>query len=292
MKFTAQVRAEYDERWRAMAIIPAKLPAVDAAIDRVLKYRHNYEQVSKLTGVPWYVIAAIDEMESGGACKGHLHNGDPLTARTVHVPANRPAGDPPFTWQQSALDALQHDGLAAWSDWSVPGISWCLEKFNGFGYRSSLPGRPIPSPYLYSFATLPGWDGRGKYVADGVFSPSAVSAQVGALVLLRRMADRKIISLPSGAVTVVPGGPAPSPTIINRSNNVSIITNSRFIASIAGLIGVVVSLVWPGTSEDTVVRIVSNALIFFAGLYQPSPAAPVPQIEAGAGAGSVGQRSK
>jgi lysozyme family protein len=57
--------------------------------------------------VPWELIAALHEREAGGSFKGHLHNGDPLTGRTYHVPAGRPAkGSPPFTWEASAIDAL------------------------------------------------------------------------------------------------------------------------------------------------------------------------------------------
>jgi len=37
--------------------------------------------------------------------KLHLHNGDPLTARTVNVPKGRPkTGQPPFAWGISAKD--------------------------------------------------------------------------------------------------------------------------------------------------------------------------------------------
>ena len=60
------------------------------------------------TPIPWYVIGFIHKMESDMNFGTHLHNGDPLTARTVHVPTGRPVnGNPPFTWEDSAADALQ-----------------------------------------------------------------------------------------------------------------------------------------------------------------------------------------
>ena len=48
----------------------------------------------------------------------------------------------------------------------------------------------MPSPYLWSFSTH---YARGKYVADGKWSPTAVSAQCGVAVLLRRLAEKNLI---------------------------------------------------------------------------------------------------
>jgi lysozyme family protein len=76
----------------------------------------------------------------------HLHNGDPLTARTVQVPAGRPkTGEPPFTWEESATDALMLEKLDQWEDWSVPGTLYKLEQYNGWGYRLAHPD--VKSPY-------------------------------------------------------------------------------------------------------------------------------------------------
>ena len=72
----------------------------------------RYDQVANATGVPWYVIGIIHEMEGGLNFTTHLHNGDPLTRRTVQVPAGRPpTGMPPFQWEESAIDALDAGGL-------------------------------------------------------------------------------------------------------------------------------------------------------------------------------------
>ena len=69
--------------------------------------RARYASVSAQTGVPWWVIGLIHMMEAGQSFRCHLHNGDPLTARTVQVPAGRPkTGQPPFIWEESAADAL------------------------------------------------------------------------------------------------------------------------------------------------------------------------------------------
>jgi lysozyme family protein len=139
--------------------------------------------------VPWYVIAVIHNMECGLDFTEHLHNGDPLTRRTINDPPGRPkTGQPPFAWEVSALDALQYDGLTTWQDWSVAGICYKLEGYNGWGYRA----HKINTPYLWSFSNL---YVSGKYIADGVWSDSAVSRQCGAAVILRRLSEHGSIDL-------------------------------------------------------------------------------------------------
>jgi cell wall-associated NlpC family hydrolase len=63
-------------------------------------------------------------------------------------------------------------------------VLYKLEEYNGFGYRNLRPA--IASPYLWSFSNH---YARGKFVADGRFSPTAVSQQCGAAVLLKRLAQ-------------------------------------------------------------------------------------------------------
>jgi lysozyme family protein len=139
-----------------------------------------YEEVGAgLGGIPWAFIGVIHGMECGFNFGGHLHNGDPLTARTVQHPSGRPkTGSPPFTWRQSATDALTMKRLDRVTDWSVPHMLFLLEGYNGFGYRR----RGVPTPYLWSFSSL---YEKGKFVADGVFDPAAVSKQCGAAVMLK-----------------------------------------------------------------------------------------------------------
>lgn len=140
----------------------------------------RYEAVAATVGCPARLVALIHAMESGLSFSRHLHNGDPLAARTVQVPAVRPkTGKPPFTWEESAIDALRLHGLDTWDDWSRPGLAYVLERYNGWGYRRFHPD--VPSPYLWSFTTI---YTAGKYVADGHFDPRAVSKQAGAMALL------------------------------------------------------------------------------------------------------------
>jgi lysozyme family protein len=148
-----------------------------------------YEAVGTPLNIPWYFIAVIHCMEAGLDFKAHLHNGDPLTQRTVQVPKGRPlAGTPPFTWADSATDALACEGFTNWTDWSIPGMLYCLERYNGTGYRQ----KGINTPYLWSYSNN---YTSGKYVADNVYSADAVSKQCGGGVILRRMCELQVIPL-------------------------------------------------------------------------------------------------
>jgi lysozyme family protein len=97
-----ELRQSYAQLWKAMEIPPGiRVRATDARVDAIATAKPRYDQVANATGVPWYVIGVIHEMEGGLNFATHLHNGDPLTNRTNHVPAGRPAtGVPPFQWEE------------------------------------------------------------------------------------------------------------------------------------------------------------------------------------------------
>ena len=103
---------EYARLWSAMELKPSMAKGCDYGAAKILSGRDRYEAVSLKTGVPWHVIGLIHLMEAGARFDRHLHNGDALTRRTVQVPKGRPAtGDGPFTWEESAIDALCFDKL-------------------------------------------------------------------------------------------------------------------------------------------------------------------------------------
>lgn len=143
------------------------------------------------SGVPWYFIACVHYMECSFSFKRHLHNGDPLTGFTVHVPAHRPmvGHNPPFTFEESAVDAIKLMKYDQVTNWSLPFILLKLEGYNGFGYNK----KGIHTPYLWSFSNH---YTKGKYVKDGVYDADAVSTQLGAAVILKRMEQRALISIP------------------------------------------------------------------------------------------------
>jgi lysozyme family protein len=190
MNLTSALKAEYDRLFDTCEIRPERRAISSSIADHVAAHRDRYEAAGSPHGVPWYVVGIIHQLEASGDFTKHLHNGDPLTARTVRVPAGRPAGGhPPFTWEFSAADAMVHDGLDEWHDWSISGTLFVFERFNGFGYRA--PDKHINSPYLWSFSTL---YTKGKFVGDNDYDPNFVSQQCGTAVILKLLADRGLVS--------------------------------------------------------------------------------------------------
>lgn len=191
ISFTPELQASYQRLFDTCVIAPDKYPLVEAAVKTILAGKTRYESVSAKTSVPWYFIGIVHYMEGSARFDKHLHNGDPLTDRTTHVPKGRPAsGTPPFTWEASAEDALNYTGVSNWTNWTVPGLLYKLEGYNGFGYRKSSIA--INSPYLWSFSNQ---YQKGKFTADGSYSPTAVSKQCGAAVILRRLIEKREVIL-------------------------------------------------------------------------------------------------
>ena len=176
---------EYADLFARVTIKPSWLPAVDHMAQKILDNKVRYRIIEDSTGCPWYWIGALHALESGCRFSTHLHNGDPLTSRTKRIPRGRPLrGSPPFSWEESAIDALMLKGLQNVADWSLPRMLYEAERYNGWGYR--LYHREVLSPYLWSGTAL---YRRGKYVADGKWSSSAVSQQAGIAPLLYRLAE-------------------------------------------------------------------------------------------------------
>ena len=56
------------------------------------------------------------------------------------------------------------------------------------GYRL----KALPSPYLWSFTDR---YISGKYVADHQFDPDAVSKQIGAATVLKRLQEQRVVDI-------------------------------------------------------------------------------------------------
>jgi lysozyme family protein len=202
ISLTSALRQEYQDLFDHCAVPPERAARVEQLCDGIVADRARYEAAAATSGVPWAFIAVVHSMESDRRFDRHLHNGDPLTARTVQVPAGYPKeGKPPFKWEVSCADALSLRGLGVHTDWSLTGTLYQLEGYNGWGYRRFHPD--VRSPYLWSFSNH---YSSGKYVKDGVWSSTAASKQCGAAVLLRRLAERGVVSFPDQPV---PGDGAP-----------------------------------------------------------------------------------
>jgi len=178
------VRDDYDSLLESCRIRPEYNSQVAWHVKRITSRRADYEGVAQKVSVPWYFIAIIHGLEASFRFDGHLHNGDPLAARTVQVPKGRPpVWDPPNDWSSSAIDALSYEGFSGKQDWSIPKMLYRWEAYNGWGSRT----RGINTPYLWSFSNH---YMTGKFVKDGVYDSNAVSKQCGAGVMLKALIDR------------------------------------------------------------------------------------------------------
>ncbi len=153
--------------------------------------RERYNRVAEEVCAPWYFIGIIHAMEASFDFRTHLHNGDPLKARTVQVPSGRPlVWDPPNDWVSSAIDAITFDHFADQQDWSLARTLYNWEGYNG--WRSRANG--INTPYLWSYSNH---YSKGKFVADNVWDPDAVSKQCGAAVMLKALVEDGFVAPPA-----------------------------------------------------------------------------------------------
>ncbi len=203
------LRAEYRSLFAAIAVAPDRRREVESAVRRIQAGRSRYLTVGEPLHIPWFFIGLLHAMEASSDFERHLHNGDSLFSKTVNVPSKRPVDWPPPSWENaweiSATDALTYDRFNRWHDWSLPGLCYSLELYNGIGYRH----HGVHSPYLWAggfddrnhngvrdAGELPVYTG-GKYVRDGVWSAVVYSRQIGAAVLLRWMVDHHLLALES-----------------------------------------------------------------------------------------------
>jgi lysozyme family protein len=144
--------------------------------------KSRYEAVADQTGVPAPLIAAIHWREGSGNFGTYLHQGDPLGKPPTHVPTNIPTFGK-NEWEKAAAHAINQkkacrDALKMDKNTTDRAkMAAYAERYNGLGYDN----KGVTSPYVYS-----GTDAysSGKYVADHVYSSSAVDKQVGVIPLV------------------------------------------------------------------------------------------------------------
>lgn len=173
----------YHEQWDGASVIPQWHNTAKAVAQKIFANKGVYQRITEKSGVPYWWIGPTHNRESSLNFKTHLHCGDPLTARTVHIPSGRPAsGTPPFTFEASALDAINMPPhkLGAVKRWSVERACYEWERYNGWGYL-----KRGPSPYVWSGTST---YHHGKFVGDGQYRDDVVDKQLGTVVVLKELA--------------------------------------------------------------------------------------------------------
>lgn len=165
----------YNQLFYSMKILPSWLERADAAYIKLFINFKSYNAVEKLTTVDWKVVAIIHELESSSNFSCQLLNGQRWDRKTTIVPKNL---GPWKSWEESCIYAFRH---LKNREWTIEEMLKTLEEWNGLGYYY----KGVHSPYLWSGSNH--GVGVGKYVADGKYSKTAVSKQIGGAVLLRKL---------------------------------------------------------------------------------------------------------
>lgn len=223
-----KLKGEYTHLLETMVVKPEWRQAINKRVKTINDNKKRYQTIEKATNVPWYFIGLIHYRESACNFNTHLHNGDPLTKRTRQVPRGYPkTGTPPFTFEESAIDALKHQGLTGNTDWSPERMAYLLEAYNGWGYRTLR--KPINSPYL--------WSGtnhytKGKYIRDGKYSSTAVDQQLGLMSILVALRNPKKVYVEA------------KKTVEKTSTKVQVGDYLKWITSMLTAIGLAWNQVW------------------------------------------------
>lgn len=187
---TESQKADYQNKFDNMIIKQSFLNDVKSMVKTMNDCKGRYQAVSLVTKTDWEIIAVFHAMECSLKFDKHLHNGDSLKEKTVLAPAGRPiTGNPPFTWEESAIDAINFDNMDGLSLSNLPYALYRIECYNGLGYYK----KGLNTPYLWSgtqFYTT------GKFIEvfnktthkyDVKYDVNLVSKQVGAAVLLKEL---------------------------------------------------------------------------------------------------------
>jgi len=188
----SKMKEYYTSLAKSVELDPARAPELRKIGERIIASKAYYSEVQKASGIPWYVIGCLHYREASLNFMGHLHNGDPLLMKTVHVPSDRPqiAPWPPQRsslkqiWQISAIDALG-ELKARTSKWTIERTCWALEGYNGYGCFD----HGINTPYLWNYTNK--YSGGG-YASDGHYSGSYKSKQAGLYSLLLALSELNV----------------------------------------------------------------------------------------------------
>ncbi|MCK1716351.1 peptidoglycan-binding protein [Bradyrhizobium sp. 141] len=176
------LKAEYERNWASLEIRPGRLTEANAVARKALNGKATYQQIERLTGVPWHFTALCHYRESNFDFDTYLGNGESLHRVTTIVPKGR---GPFATFVDGAVDAFRLENFIGAQDWGIARMLFRLEAFNGFGYHA----KGVNSPYLYGGSTLygPPEARAGKFVRDHVFDSNHVDTQLGTAAILHAM---------------------------------------------------------------------------------------------------------
>ncbi len=187
------LKPRYEELFASCQIRSSWLPSIQSIAEKIGTLRSQYAPIEAQTTVPWWFVGIIHYREASFR-EAHLHNGDPLTGRTIRSPQGRPVALPAngitYTFVESAVDALCMMKYDKAKDRSIAAWLWRFEMWDGFDYAS----KGLNSEYLWNGTNHFGsGSNQGKFIAEGQFDPFAKSDQVGAAAIVWYLLHKGII---------------------------------------------------------------------------------------------------
>ncbi|RTL42738.1 MAG: hypothetical protein EKK48_12195 [Candidatus Melainabacteria bacterium] len=197
VSFNDALKKEYESLFAAAVVSEQGKRFAGPIIKTIVANKPRYQGVAERVGCPWWIVGIIHYIECHNDFSKHIHNGDPLAQKTKKRPANRPLTPGPWSWEESAYDALVNvRGLNKWKDWSIAGCLWQLEGYNGYGYRQYHPD--VKTPYLWSMTNQ---YTKGKYIEVNQggkwvvqWKPELVSQQLGLAAIMKLGFEQKVFS--------------------------------------------------------------------------------------------------
>lgn len=200
----AQTQAGYTKMWNSAKLMDSKMSKIQSAVHKIMDsvHRSAYEQVEKLTGVPWFMIGALLYRESDSNLGTYIGNGQSLRMVTTEVPAGRgpfltdPNGGVIEAFIHGCLDAFKLQGFLKFkrSDWTIEFCLYQAEEFNGEGYQKHNED----SPYVWAGTN---YEEDGLFTSDHGYDPHAHDSRVGVAAIIAgiAMVDASILQLPNGS---------------------------------------------------------------------------------------------
>jgi lysozyme family protein len=178
------LKPRYQELFTSCQIRSSWLERIASVAEYIVNKRSQYAPIEAQTTTPWWFIGILHYREANFQ-DAHLHNGDPLTNRTIRFPEGRPLASPAngiaYTFFESAVDALCMMKYDKAKDRSAGAWLWRFEMWDGFDYAK----RGINSEYLWNGTNHFGSGAnQGIFVAEGQFDPFGKSDRVGAGAIL------------------------------------------------------------------------------------------------------------
>jgi lysozyme family protein len=177
----ADIWPRYAGYWDKMVIKPDRTGEFNQDAEAAILHKAVYQQLERMTGVPWAMLAVIHRRESDANFSTYLGNGQALSRVTTIVPKGRG----PFTgvnaFIDGGVDAIKQEGWGSISDWRVEKQLYFCLLFNGLGTEPFHP-----SSYIWGGTNI---QVQGKWIRDHVYDPSVWDPQSGCAPLLKTIAQ-------------------------------------------------------------------------------------------------------